>query len=123
MSIASVILSNHLILCRPLLLLPSIFPNIRVLSNELSLHIRCSKYWSSNISLPNEYSGLISLRIDWFDCSPRGSQESSLAQFEKIVSLALSLLYGPVLIYAHNYLKNCSFDYTDLCQQSNVSAF
>ena len=123
MSIESVMLSNHLILCHPLLLLPSIFPNIRVFSNELSLHIRCPKYWSSRISLSNEYSGLISFKIDWFDCSPKGSQESSPAQFERIISSALSLLYGPVLTSVLNYLKNCSFDYTDFCQQSDVSAF
>ena len=57
--------SNHLILCRPLLLLPSIFPGIRVFSNELSIHIKWPKYWSFSISPSNEYSGLISLRIDW----------------------------------------------------------
>ena len=59
--------SNHLILCRSLLLLPSIFPSIRVFSNESTLHIRWPKYWSFNISPSNEYSGLISFRIDWFD--------------------------------------------------------
>ena len=61
--------SNHLILCRPLLLLPSIFPSIRVFSNESALHIRWPKYWSFsfNISPSNEYSGLISFRMDWFD--------------------------------------------------------
>ena len=77
--------SNHLILCHPLLLLPSVFPNIKVSANESSLHIRWSKYWSFsfNTSPSNEYSGLISFRIDWFDilavqglsgdspCSPR----------------------------------------------------
>ena len=67
MSMESVIPSNHLILCRPLLLLPSIFPNIRVFSNELALHIRWPKYWSFRISPSNEYSGLISFKIDWFD--------------------------------------------------------
>ena len=69
MFIESVMPSNHLILCRPLLLLPSVFPNIRVFSSELALCIRWPKYWSfsSSISLSNEYSGLISLRIDWFD--------------------------------------------------------
>ena len=60
-------LSNHLILCHPLLLLPSIFPSIRVFSNELTLHIRWPKYWSFSISPSNEYSRLISFRIDWFD--------------------------------------------------------
>ena len=66
--IESMMLSNHLILCHPLLLLPSIFPSTRVFSNELALHIRWSKYWSFSFSISpsNEYSGLISFRIDWF---------------------------------------------------------
>ena len=67
MSIESVMPSSHLILCRPLLLLPSIFPSIRVFSNESVLYIRWPKYWSFSISPANEYSGLISFRIDWFD--------------------------------------------------------
>ena len=68
-SIESVMPSNHLILCHPLLLLPSIFPNIRVLSSELALHIRWPKSWSFSFSISpsSEYSGLISCRIDWFD--------------------------------------------------------
>ena len=69
MSIESVIPSNHLILCRPLLLLPSVFSSIRVFSNESALHIRWPKYWSFsfNISPSNEYSGLTSFRMDWLD--------------------------------------------------------
>ena len=69
MSIESMMPSNHLILCHPLLLLPSIFPSIRVSSNEAVLHTRWPKYWSFsfNINPSNEYSGLISFRIDWFD--------------------------------------------------------
>ena len=67
MSIESVMPSNHLILCRTLLLLPSIFPSIRIFSSESVLRIRWSKYWSFRISPSNEYSGLISFRIDWFD--------------------------------------------------------
>ena len=67
MSIASVMLSNHLILCHSLLLSPSIFPRIRVFSNESVLHIRLSKYWSFSISPFNEHSGLISFRMDWLD--------------------------------------------------------
>ena len=67
MSIELVMPSNHLILCRPLLLLPSIFPSIRVFSNESKLHITWPEYWSFSISLSNEYSELISFRIDWFD--------------------------------------------------------
>ncbi|CAI9165523.1 unnamed protein product [Rangifer tarandus platyrhynchus] len=66
-SIESVIPSNHLILCRPLLLLPSIFPSIGTFSNELALHIRWPKYWSFSFSPSNEYSRLIAFRIDWFD--------------------------------------------------------
>ena len=69
MSIESVMLSNYLILCRPLLVLPSIFPSIRVFSNESALHIRWPKYWgfSFNISPSNEHPGLISFRMDWLD--------------------------------------------------------
>jgi len=69
MSIESVMLPNHLILCRPLLLLPSVFPSIKVFSNELALCIRWPKYWSFNFSISpsNEYSGVISFRIDWLD--------------------------------------------------------
>ena len=77
-SIESVIPSNHLILCRPLLLLPSIFPSIRVFSNESVLQIKWPKYWhfSFSISPFNEYSGLISLRIDWFDSSVKKLKET-----------------------------------------------
>ena len=67
MSIESVMPSKHLILCRPFLLLPLIFPSVRVFSNELALLVRWPKYWSFSISPCNEYSGLISFRIDWFD--------------------------------------------------------
>ena len=67
MSIESVMLSNHLVLCCPLLLLPSIFPSGRVFSNALAPHIRCPKFWSFSISPSNEYSGLISFRTDLFD--------------------------------------------------------
>ena len=67
MSIESLMPSNHLILCHPLLLLPSIFPSIRVFSNESVLHIRWPKYWSFNINPSNEHPGLISFRMDWLD--------------------------------------------------------
>ena len=86
MSIGSVMPSNYLILCRPLLLLPSIFPSIRVFSNKSVLHIKWPKYWSFsfNISPSNKYSGLISFRID---CSPRDSPESfPTPQFKSINS-------------------------------------
>ena len=88
MFIKPVMPSNHFILCHPLLLLPSIFPSIRVLSKESVLCIRWSKYWSFsfNISPSNEYSGLISFKIEWFDlCSPRDRQESfPTSQFKRI---------------------------------------
>ena len=112
MSIESMIPSNHLILCCSLLL-PSIFPSIRVFSNELALHIRWPKYWSFSFSKSpsNEYSGLISFRIDWFAVQ-RTLQESSPApQFKSINSLALSLLYGPtltsiLLLFSHSVVSN-----------------
>ena len=91
--------SYHLFLCHPLLLLPSIFPSIRVFSNESVLRIRWLKYWSISISPSNEYSGLISFRIDWFDfLAVQGTLKSLLApQFNSIKSLVLSLLYGLTL--------------------------
>ena len=103
----SVMLSNHLILCCPLLLPPSIFPSIRVFSNESVLRIRCPNYWnfSFSISPSDEYSGLIS------PCSPRDFQESSpTPQFKSIYSLAFSFLYGPTFTSIHDYWKNHSFD-------------
>ena len=82
MSIEWIMSSNYLILCHPLLLLPSIFPRIRVFSSELALHIRQPKYGSFNfsfsISLSNEYSGLISFRIDWCDLAVQGTLKSFL---------------------------------------------
>ena len=95
MSIESVTPSNHLILCCPLILLPSICPRIRVFSNESALQIKWPKYWSFSFSISpsDEYSGLISFRIDWFDLlEVQDSQESSpTPQFESISSSALSL--------------------------------
>ena len=81
MSIELVMLSSHLILCRPLLLLCSIFPSIRVFSNEWVLCIRWPKYWSFSISPSNEYSGLISFRIDWFDLLAFQGTLQSLLQY------------------------------------------
>ena len=105
MSTESVMLSNHVILCCPLLLLSSIFPSIRVFFNVSALHIRL-KYSSFSISPFNEYSGLISFRIDWFDllANSQDSQESSPApQSKRINSLVLSLLYGSTLTSVHDY--------------------
>ena len=108
MSIQPVMQSNHLILYHPLLFLPSVFPSIRVFSNESVLCIRWPKYWSFSISPSNEYSGLISFRMDWLDpSSPRDSQESSpTPQFKSINSSALSFLYGPTLTSILDYWKN-----------------
>ena len=101
MSVELVMPSNHLILFRPLLLLPSIFSSIRVFSNKLTLQIRWPKYWSFcfSISPSSEYSGLISFRIDWLDLlAVQGTQESSPAShFKGVSSSALSLFYGPKL--------------------------
>ena len=111
MSIALVMPSNHLILCRPLLLLPSIFPSIRVFSSESVLHIRWPKYWSFSFSISpsNEYLALISSRIDWLGLlAVQGIFKSP--QFKSINSSAPSLLYGPTLTSIHDYWKNHSFD-------------
>ena len=109
MSVESVMPSNHLILSHPLLLLPSIFPSIRVFSNESVLSIRWPKYWSFRFSISpsNEYPGLISFRIDWFDIlAVEGTQESSpTPQFKSINYLALSLLHSPTLTKGRDGLK------------------
>ena len=109
MSIELVMPSNHLILCHPVLLLPSIFHSIRVFSNESVLCIRWPKYWSFSfgISPSNEYSGLISLRIDWFDLLAVYSPSS---QFKSINPSVLSFLYRPALTSIHDYWKNDTFD-------------
>ena len=103
MSIELVMPSNHLILCHPFLLPPSIFPSIRVFSNKSILCVRWPKYWSFSfsISLSSEYSGLISFRIDWFDLLAVQETLKSLLQpqFKNIYSSALSLLYGPTLTF------------------------
>ena len=112
MSIQLVMPSNHLILCPPLLLLPSIFLSIRVFSSESVCHIRWRKYWSFsfNISPSREHSGLISFRMG-SSCSPRDSQESSPTPlFKSINSSALSFLYSPTLISIHDYWKNHNLD-------------
>ena len=128
MPIESVMPSNHLILCRPLLLLPPIPPSIRVFSTESSLNIRWPKYWSFSFSISpsNEYSGLISFRMDWLDLlAVQGTlQESSpTPQFKSINFSALSFLHSPTLTSIHDHWKNHSLDQMDLGWQSNVSAF
>ena len=127
MCIQSVIPSNHLILCHSLLL-PSIFPRIRVFSNESVRRIRWPKYWSFSFSISpsNEYSGLFSFRIDWLDLfAVQGTLMSLLQHHSSKASIlqcsAFFVVQRTMSIY--DYWKNHSLDYTDLCQQSNVSAF
>ena len=111
MSIESVLASNYLILCHLLLLLPSIFPTIRVFSSESVLRIRWPKYWSLNFSISpsNEYLGLISFRMDWFDLlTVQGTQESPTPQLKSISSSALILRYGPALTSVHDYWKSAT---------------
>ena len=114
MSIKLVMPSYYLILCHPILILPSIFPSIRVFSNESVLHIRWPKYWSFSfsISLSKEIPGLISFRMDWLDLlAVQGTPESSpTPQFKSINSLVLSLLHSPTLTSIHNHRKNHSLD-------------
>ena len=111
----SVMPFNHLIICHPIPLLPSIFPSIRVFSSESDLHIRWPKYWSFsfNISPSKEHSGLISLRVDWLDLlEDQGLLKTLLPtpQFKSINSLVLNLLYSPALTSIHDYWKNHILD-------------
>ena len=117
--------SNHLILCRPLLLLPSIFPSIRGFPKELSLHIRWPRYWSLGFSISpsNEYSGLISSRIDWFDLLAIQGTLKSLLQHHNLKASVLQPSAFLTLTSVHDYWKNHRFDYMDLCLQSDISAF
>ena len=114
--------------CHPLLLLPSIFPSIRVFSNELALYIRWPKYWSLSFSISpsNEYSELISFRIDWFDLlavqrTLKSSFSSTIAWRHQFFSAQSSL--RSMLTSIYDYWKNHSFDCANLCRQTAVSAF
>ena len=121
MSIELVMASNHLILCHPLLLLPSVFPSIRVFSHESALHIRWPKYWSFSFSISpsNEYSVLISFRMDWLDLlAVHGTLKSLLQHHSSKTSILWHSAFFMVQLW-----KTHSFDYMDLCWQSNVSAF
>ena len=126
-STESVISFNHLILSCPLLLLPSIFPSIRVFSNVSALCIRWPKYWifSFSVSPSNEYSGLISFRIDWLDLLVVQGILKNLLQHHssKASILWCSAFFMVQLTSAHDHWKNHSLDQMDLCWQSNVSAF
>ena len=115
MSIESVMPSNHLILCRPLLLPPSIFPSIRAFSYESVLHIRWPKYWSFSfrISPSNEYSGMISFRMDWLDLlTAQGTLKSLLQPHSSKASIlwCSAFFIVPTLTSIHDYWKNQSCD-------------
>ena len=129
MSIESAMPSNHLILCRPLLLLPSIFPSIRVFSNETALRIRWPKYWSFSFSISpsNEHPGLISFRMDWVDLlAVQGTLKSLLQHHSSKASILQRSAFFTVQL-SHPYMttgKTIALTRrTDLCWQSNVSAF
>ena len=116
-SIELVMPSNHFILSYPLLLLPPIFPRIRVLPNKSVLHIRGPNYWSFSFSISpsNEYSGPISFRRDWLDLlavqvTPTPQEFSPTPQFKSISFLVLSFLYSPTLTSIHDYWKSHSLD-------------
>ena len=126
MSIELVMPSNHLILCRPLLLLPSGFANIRVFSNESALSIRWPKYRSFSINPSNEYSGLISFRMDWLDLLAVQETLKSLLQHHSSKTSILRCSAFFMVQLSHPYMtagKKHSFDNMDLCWQRNVSAF
>ena len=127
MSIESMRPSNHLILSHPLLL-PSIILSIRVFSNELALYIRWAKYWhfSFTISLSNEYSGLISFRSDWFGLLTVQGTLKSLLQHHSLKAPIIRYSAFFMVPISHPHMttgKTHSFDYTELCQQCDVSAF
>ena len=115
MAIESVKPSNHLILCCSLRFPPSIFPSIRVFSNNSVLHIRWPKYWSFSFSMSpsNEYSGLISFRMDWLHLVAVQGTLKSLLQHHS--SKASIFQRSAFFIVQHDYWKNHSFDYKDLC--------
>ena len=128
MSIESVMPSSHLIPCPPLLLPPSVFPSIKVFSNESVLPIRWPKYWSFSFSISpcKEHPGLISFRMDWLDLlAVQGTLKSLLQHHSSKPSILWHSAFFTVQL-SHPYMtnwKNQSLDYTDLCWQSNVSAF
>ena len=124
LSTKSVMLFNYLASATPFSFLPSTFPSIKVFSNDLALHIWWPKYWSFSFSISpsDEYSGLISFRIDWYQTRDFQASPPS-PQFKNINSWACSLLYGPTHTFIHGNWKNHSFDYMDFCQQNGISAF
>ena len=128
MFIDSVMPSNHLILCCPLLLLPSIFPSIRVFSNESTLRMRWPKYWSFtfNTSPSNEHPGLISFRMDWWDLlAVQGTLKNLFQHHGSKASILRCQAFFRVQL-SHQYMtigKTVALTRQDFCQQSNISAF
>ena len=126
-SIESVMLPNHLILWCPHLLLPSTFPSIRIFSNVSVVCIKWPKYWSFSISPSNEYSRLISFRIDWFDfLAIQGTLKSFLQHHSSKALILWHSSFFMVQLHIHTWLlekkkKKHSFDYMDLCQQSDFT--
>ena len=128
MSIELVMPSNHLICYSPLLLLPSIFSSIRVFSNEAVFRIRSPKYWSLSFTIcpSNEYSGLVSFRIDWSDLLAVQGTLKCLLQSHSSKALILQHSTFFMVQFSHPYIttgRKHIFDEIDLCQQSNFSAF
>ena len=127
MSIESGMLSNYLIVCHPLLLLTSVFPSLKVFSNELVLHIRQQDYWSFSISPFNEYSVLISFGINWFDLLALEGTLKSLLQHQSSNAIILWHSAFFMVQILHPYMitgkKSYSFDYMDLCRQSDIFVF
>ena len=119
MSTESVMPSNHLILCHPLLLPPSIFPSIRAFSNESALRMRWPKHWSFSFSISpsNEYSGLISFTIDWFDLlAVQGTLKSLLQYYSSKASILwCSAFFMVQLSHPYDFWKNHSLEYAGLC--------
>ena len=127
MSIESLMLSIYLILCHPFLLLPSIFSSIKAFSSESTLCIKELKYWSFSFSIcsPNEYSRLISFRIDWFDLlAVQGTLKSLLQQHNlKGSVLQCSAFFMDQLLHLYVTIGKIITDYMHLCRQSDTSAF
>ena len=125
MFIESVMPSNYHILCHPLLLLPSIFPSIRVFSNESVLRIRWAKYWNFSISPSKEYSRVISFSMYWLDLlAVQGTLKSLLQHHSSKASIVLHSAFFIVQLSHHTWLlEKPQFEHMDLCRQSNVSAF
>ena len=125
MYIESMMSSNHLILCHPLLLLPLIFPSTRVFSSELALHIKWPKYWSFSVSPSSEYSGLISFKIEWFDLLSVQGTLKSLLQYHSSKASILWCSASCMVLVSHPYItpgKTIALT-MDLCWQLDVSAF